>query len=231
VMGFATTVVNTTPGSSAATAGAGASAGGYFEVQAATVPQTWAYVGVRDNTATLRKIIGPGTVNTIVNDTQGNLVALSCPEAPENLFQDYGASQLVNGRAHVDIDPIFAQNIAVNSDHPLRVFVQLEGDCQGVYVTNKTQFGFDVVELNGGTSNTSFVYTIVANRADQINPDGSVARYSAERFPAAPGPMPATRAEAVQLQDSHVRNLQQDDQPAAIPSTQVMNQRPVRVNQ
>jgi hypothetical protein len=224
VAGFATTTVNTTPGTNAPAAGAAASAGGYFEVQAATVAQTWAYVGVRDNTATLRKIIGPGTVNTIVNDTQGNLVALSCPEAPENLFQDYGTGQLINGQAHIDIDPIFAQNIAVNSKHPLRVFVQLEGDCQGVYVTNKSQYGFDVIELNGGTSNTAFVYTIVANRADQPNPDGTVARYSDERFPAAPGPMPKTALQAVELDDAAVRNLPHDQQEAtALPSAQVLH--------
>ena len=188
VIGFATTTVNTTGTSNTTTNGVNASAGGYFEVQAASVAQTWAYVGVRDNTATLRKIIGPGTVNTIVKDLSGNLVALSCPEAPENLFQDYGQGQLVNGRAHVDIDPILASNIVVNANHPLRVFVQLEGDCKGVFVENKTGSGFDVVELDGGTSNVAFSYTIVANRADEILPDGSVSRYSAERFAPAPGP-------------------------------------------
>ena len=51
----------------------------YFEVQTAGTAQTWAYVGVRDNFGLNRKIIGPGTVNTVVKDTDGNLVALSCP--------------------------------------------------------------------------------------------------------------------------------------------------------
>ena len=104
----------------------------------------------------LRKIEGVGTVNTTVEDVNGNLVVLSCPEAPENLFQDYGQAQLVNGKAHINIDPTFAKNITVNEKHPLRVFVQLEGDCKGVYVENKTRNGFDVVELAGGNSNVKF---------------------------------------------------------------------------
>lgn len=227
VMGFATTTVNTTGSSSSAANGAAASAGGYFEVDAAGVPQTWAYVGVRDNTATLRKIIGPGTVNTVVNDTQGNLVALSCPESPENLFQDYGTGALVNGAAHIDLDPIFSQNIAVNSNHPLRVFVQLEGDCEGVYVTHKTQYGFDVVELNGGTSNVAFSYTIVANRADVTNPDGSVARYSDERFPAAPGPQVRATLQGVEHDDQLVRNLPSEE-PVSVPSAQVIRKQTVK---
>lgn len=187
VMGFATTTVSTNGANNNATSGAAASAGGYFEVQAAGVAQTWAYVGVRDNGGVLRKIIGPGTVNTVVPDAQGGLVALSCPEAPENLFQDVGTGRLLNGRAHIALDPLLANNIVVNERHPLRVFVQLEGECRGVYVTGKTQYGFDVVELNSGSSNVPFTWMVVANRADAVNPDGTMARYSEERFPAALG--------------------------------------------
>jgi hypothetical protein len=45
------------------------------------------------------------------------------------------------------------------------VFVTLEGDCQGVYVTDKTPTSFVVHELNGGTSNVPFGYRIVAKPA------------------------------------------------------------------
>ncbi len=192
VVGFAGTTVNTNPLNNSAANGAGASAGGYFEVQNAGTAQTWSYVAVRDNLGILRKIIGPGTVNTIVKDLDGNQVALSCPEAPENLFQDYGSGQLVDGRARIDLDPILAKNIVVDAAHPLRVFVQLEGDCNGVFVTNKSGTGFDVVELAGGSSDTPFMWTVAANRADEVLPDGSVSRYSLERFAPAPGPVPKT---------------------------------------
>jgi hypothetical protein len=187
-----------------------ASAGGYFEVLNAGIAQTWAYVGARDNGGVLRKIIGSGTVNTIVKDLDEKYVALSCPEAPENLFQDYGVGQLINGKVHITIDPIFAKNIVVNEKHPLRVFVQLEGDCKGVYVTNKTKDGFDVIELNAGSSNTSFSWSIVANRADEILPDGTISKYSNERFAPAPGPQEKLTQETSE-ENSAVRNVQSEE--------------------
>ncbi|MFZ1691755.1 MAG: hypothetical protein WAT74_01045 [Flavobacteriales bacterium] len=198
VVGFAGTTVNTNPLNNNAANGVNGSAGGYFEVQVGGTAQTWSYVAVREVAGALglRKIIGPGTVNTIVNDLEGNRVALSCPEAPENLFQDYGSGQLVNGRARIALDPILSKNIVVDAAHPLRVFVQLEGDCNGVYVTNKNAEGFDVVELMNGNSNTPFTWTVTANRADELLPDGTVARYSEERFAPAPGPI-AKNAEVI----------------------------------
>lgn len=199
VMGFATATVSTNGNNNNAFNGANASAGGYFEVQNGGTAQTWSYVAVRDNLGILRKIIGPGTVNTIVKDLEGKPVALSCPEAPENLFQDYGAGRLVNGRARISLDPILTKNIVVDEKHPLRVFVQLEGDCNGVFVTAKSASGFEVVELMNGTSDTPFTWTVAASRADEVLPDGTVSRYSAERFAPAPGPVPTV---ALELRDA-----------------------------
>ena len=195
VVGYATTEKATNPTKPITTNGANASSGGYFEVDNAGVTQAYAYVGVEDNTNTLRKIIGTGVVNTIVKDTKGNLVALTCPEAPEDLFQDYGSGTLIKGKSHIDIDPNLTKNIIVNDKHPLRVFVQLEGDCNGVFVSNKTANGFDVIELNNGHSNVSFSWSLSANRADEVLPSGDVSRYSNERFAAAPGPLPHTLSE------------------------------------
>lgn len=218
VMGFATTTVSTTGTSNSAFNGAAASAGGYFEVQSGGTAQSWAYVAVRDNTATLRKIIGTGTVNTIVKDLDNKLVALSCPEAPENLFQDYGQGHLVKGKAHITLDPVFSKNIVVNELHPLRVFVQLEADCNGVFVSNKNQTGFDITELHAGESNVPFTYTITANRADEVNPDGSIAKYSAERFVSAPGPQKTTALKTAVALDTKVINANDDTPLKTAPS-------------
>lgn len=215
VVGYATTTVNSNPSNNEAGNGVNASAGGYFEVQSGGTAQTWAYVGVQDNTSVLRKIIGPGTVNTIVRDLDDNLVALSAPEAPENLFQDYGQGQLENGKARIELDPILAKNIVVNDKHPLRVFIQLEGDCNGVFVTNKTGNGFDVVELQDGSSNTPFMWSVVANRADEVLPDGSISRYSAERFPLAPGPV---KKVALETRDAVIATKKLDSNIEAVPS-------------
>lgn len=136
-----------------------------------------------------RKIIGTGTVSTIVEDLDGNRVVMNCPEAPENLFMDYGQGELVNGYAKILIDPILTKNIIVNEEHPLKVFVQLEGDCNGVYVTNKSAEGFEVIELANGNSNVSFSYSIVATHGDQtytsIDGHTRVAKYD-KRWEIAP---------------------------------------------
>ncbi|HRH39109.1 MAG TPA: hypothetical protein PK760_12225, partial [Flavobacteriales bacterium] len=126
----------------------------------------------------------------------GEHVLLSAPEAPENLFQDYGTGQLVNGHAHITIDPIFSRNILVNEAHPLRVFIQLRGNCNGTYVTNESSTGFDVVELQNGTSNTSFHWTVIANRANQTLSDGTQWNFAEERFARTAGPQLQRSSEA-----------------------------------
>jgi hypothetical protein len=161
----------------------GTTFGGYFDNGSVT---GYAYVGGQSG-VTSYKILGGGTAASIVKDLNGNLVTMSCPEAPEILFEDYGFGQLVNGKAHIDLDPILVKNISVNDKHPLRVFIQLEGDCKGVYVTNKTNTGFDVIELENGKSNVKFAYHIIANRADDFDNNGNLVSKNADvRFPPAP---------------------------------------------
>ncbi|HTO37623.1 MAG TPA: hypothetical protein VL021_04305, partial [Brumimicrobium sp.] len=135
------------------------------------------------------KIIGDGSVSTIVEDTQGEEVIMFAAEAPEILFEDYGQGQLVNGKAYIKLDPIFAKNVTVNEKHPLRVLVQLEGDCKGVYVTNKTGEGFEVKELQNGQSNVPFTYKVVGNRADRYVDGERVSKNEDLRFPKFTGRM------------------------------------------
>ncbi len=138
-------------------------------------------------------IYSSGVKSTIVEDLDRNKVTMFCTEAPEVLFQDFGKGKLINGKAVIELDPVFAKNVRIDDGHPLRVFVQLEDDCNGVYVTNKSPNGFDVIELNGGTSNTEFTWMVIANRADatfysQDSTETRVSNFSQLRFPPAPGP-------------------------------------------
>ncbi len=128
------------------------------------------------------KINGVGTVSTIVGDGKGGKVTLHAPESPEIYFTDYGEGKLVNGKAHIDIDPLFARNVTINKKHPLRVYIQLEGDSNGVFVTNKSSTGFDVVELAGGDSDAAFQWNIVCNRADEDLGNGRISRNADARF-------------------------------------------------
>lgn len=159
--------------------------GGVFYVSGYNGGPSWgipaaATVGsVVDNT--VFKVFGFGVVSTIVKDTEENDRVMVAPESPEALFQDYGTAQLVNGYAKIALDPILSKNIRVDKTHPLKVFVQLEGDCNGVYVFNKTATSFEVKELQNGTANVPFSYQIVATRADEERA-GVVSKYSEMRF-------------------------------------------------
>ncbi len=139
------------------------------------------------NGSTQYKIMGAGTVSTVVKDLSNKPVVMHATESPEIYLQDYGQGQLVNGKVHINIDPVFAKNVTINNQHPLRVYVQLDGDCNGVYISNKSATGFDVNELHGGTSNTPFQWTIVCNRADETLDNGLISKNADMRFePAAP---------------------------------------------
>jgi hypothetical protein len=102
----------------------------------------------------------PATVK--LND--GTKVKLYAEEATEVFFSDYGIGQLQNGHARIELDPTFLQTVTISEQYPMMVFIQLESDCRGVYVTNKTSTGFDVVELQNGHSNASFSYRVVCRR-------------------------------------------------------------------
>ena len=103
-----------------------------------------------------------GLKSCIVRTSQGP-TRLYCQESPENWFEDFGEGQLVNGSAHFNLDPLFLETVTIDDEHPMKVFVQLEDDCNGVYVDKGTT-GFDVIELKRGTSNASFSFRVVAKR-------------------------------------------------------------------
>ncbi|MCB0456121.1 MAG: hypothetical protein R2776_00315 [Flavobacteriaceae bacterium] len=160
--------------------------GGYFYSGGSSFNNSYAYAGARYGN-TNYKIIGNGTVSTTVEGVDGNKKIMFAPEAPEVLFEDYGIGTLSQGSTFIKIDPNFSNNIIVDEKHPLKVFIQLEGDCNGVYVTQKTSEGFLVKELQNGNSNVSFSWHIVANRKDETGRTPSEnSEYANLRFPDAP---------------------------------------------
>jgi hypothetical protein len=59
------------------------------------------------------------------------------------------------------LESTFAQTVNTQNYH---VFITPNGDCKGLYVSQKTAGGFEVRELGGGTSSIDFDYRIVAER-------------------------------------------------------------------
>ncbi len=108
-------------------------------------------------------LAGTGTKSCVVRTSEGPTL-LYCQESPECWFEDFGEGRLVNGRAHVELDRLFLETVTIDEDNPMKVFVQLhEETCRGVAV-KKGKTGFDVIELQGGASDGTFDYRVVAKR-------------------------------------------------------------------
>ncbi len=82
------------------------------------------------------------------------------PRESQPTMEDFGTGSLAGGHAHVALDPAFAN--VISRDASYLVFLTPEGDCKGLYVAHKTVSGFEVAELQGGTSSVAFDYRIVA---------------------------------------------------------------------
>jgi hypothetical protein len=93
-------------------------------------------------------------------------VALYAVESPKNWFEDFGSGHLSSGSAVIELEPTFAQTVNTQSYH---VFLTPNGDCKGLYVSQKSAGGFEVRELGGGTSSIEFDYRIVAERRGYEN--------------------------------------------------------------
>ena len=107
-------------------------------------------------------VAGSGSKSCVVRISKGPVLMYS-QESPECWFEDFGEGQLNNGRCHIDLDPEFLETVTINADNPMKVFVELNGKCEGIFVV-KGSSGFDVVELHDGVSNVPFDYRVVAKR-------------------------------------------------------------------
>lgn len=168
--------------SNAGNSAGGQNAGGLFQSQnfAGSTVYGYAFVGARLSNANW-KINGVGTTGEIIPTPTHGRIEMECPESPEYWYQDYGSVQLVNGKSHVDLDPVLADVIVVDKDNPLKVFctpVDMP-DFNGVTIMNRTAKGFDIVELNQGRHNGEIDYQIVAKPKTN---------YGQGRFAQAPGP-------------------------------------------
>ncbi|MBN1425017.1 hypothetical protein JXA88_10705 [Candidatus Fermentibacteria bacterium] len=108
-------------------------------------------------------LAGTGSKSCVVKTSQGPTL-MYCQESPENWFEDFGEGQLVNGRSHIELDPLFLETVTIDEANPMKVFVELHDEsCEGVAV-KKGHTGFDVVERKAGRSNGTFDYRVVAKR-------------------------------------------------------------------
>jgi hypothetical protein len=142
-----------------------------------------------------------GVKGALMPHSDGSHRLFCAIESPESWFEDFGETEVVNGKAEVQFDPDFAEFIDTSAYH---VFLSPYGDSNGLYVADRTANGFLVQEQKGGTSNLAFSYRIVAKRKDiaptrsakigvSAPPPGSA--YPISPLPARASPTPSLPAE------------------------------------
>ncbi|MEO0097457.1 MAG: hypothetical protein ABIK78_05120 [candidate division WOR-3 bacterium] len=109
-----------------------------------------------------------GSKSAVVKIDENDQRLVYCQESPEVWFEDFGEGQLRDGKADIQLDPTFLKTVTISEEHPMKVFIQLNDDCNGVYV-KRGNTGFSVVELNNGKSDAHFTYRVVAKRKGYEN--------------------------------------------------------------
>ncbi len=104
-----------------------------------------------------------GAKSAAVAYADGSYHRMYSLECPESWFEDFGSSELREGLARVPIPPDFGE-LVVNDDY--YVFLTPQGDCNGLYVSEKSPAAFEVRECADGKNNIRFDYRIVARRKD-----------------------------------------------------------------
>jgi hypothetical protein len=103
-----------------------------------------------------------GGIIVATRSTGGDLQATYGVTSPDAVVADFGRARLVNGSARVELDPAFAALVG-SADYA--VFPVAGGNCNGLYVTNRSPSAFELREFNNGTSTVDVDYRVVAKRA------------------------------------------------------------------
>ena len=143
------------------------------------------FAGIFQGNVAVNGTLSATVKNAVVPFPDGTQRVLHCVESPDHWFEDFGTAKLKNGRATVKLDPDFAKVVNTSDYH---IFIMPGADCRGLYVRRKTAKGFEVRELQDGTSSVTFSYNIVARRKD-IKRHRRFARVDA-RLPVLPTPTP-----------------------------------------
>jgi hypothetical protein len=103
--------------------------------------------------------VATGTKSQAVRTERHGMRKLYAVEDP--VFEDFGSALLVNGRAEVRLDPVFAATVNTG----MRYYVFLtprSAETTGLAVVAQDAGGFTVQETQGGRGNYEFDYRVVA---------------------------------------------------------------------
>jgi hypothetical protein len=85
-------------------------------------------------------------------------IVFKCVESPKVTVEDWGIAKLKNGKAFVGFSEEFVALMSDKAEYA--VFLTPEGECNGLYISKKEFYGFEVKELNNGKSNIQFSWHV-----------------------------------------------------------------------
>jgi hypothetical protein len=96
-------------------------------------------------------------------NTNGNVTPAYAVTSTKVKVYDDGSGQLATGTTRVNFTPEFAALVAGGKP---TVTITPQGQCNGLYIVSVDEKGFNVAELNNGSSNVSFSWIAVGTRVD-----------------------------------------------------------------
>ena len=173
-------------------------------------------------------VIANGSKSASVGTSKGNQL-LYVTETPGVWFEDIGRGKLENGYIKITLDPMFLETVFIDDKHPISVFLQEEGDSNGLYVIPQKD-GFIVKEKQNGTSNIEFSYRIMAKRlhfqdhrfgSDPVWGPGDTRKYNKYATPP-----PIDYSQKIKMDEYNSKNPQKDLYPDGfiIPSDRINQQ-------
>jgi hypothetical protein len=96
-------------------------------------------------------------------NTNGSVTPAYAVTSTKVKVYDDGSGQLTTGTTRVNFTPEFAALVAGGKP---TVTITPQGQCNGLYIVSVDEKGFNVAELNNGSSNVSFSWIAVGTRVD-----------------------------------------------------------------
>lgn len=104
-------------------------------------------------------LLSTGSINAQVAEVD---LAMTTADPVETIIQIGGETQLIEGKAVILIDPEWAKTYS-EVDYNYQIMIMPDGDCEGIYISNKTTNSFTVREMAAGKSNLKFSWNLVAS--------------------------------------------------------------------
>jgi hypothetical protein len=106
---------------------------------------------------------GTGLMRAIVQTSQGP-TGLDVVTAAGSWVEDFGEGTLVNGRCHIELDPLFMETVTIDAASPMKVFLQACDESCLDLVVKRGQTAFDVISPTRTDAAGAFTYRVVAKR-------------------------------------------------------------------